>query len=135
MMQIIKIMQSQDIPCIPHVLMSDVLEKTCANTNFSLLWHPLILWDFMLKFFGTYYGSLRGRIEAIFQLSIPIYSFENDDVYDCQDNIDKNGIMKDKKEDVENSTNFGRNVDNTFIQPLRITQSSIEEYILAIGKL
>ena len=36
----------------------------------------------MLQFLGTYYGPFRDGIEDMFELSLPINPFENDDVYD-----------------------------------------------------
>ena len=47
-----------------------------------------ISWGVILGFLGTYYGSLRGGIGTMFELSIPIGPFENGHVHDCEDNID-----------------------------------------------
>ena len=80
----------------------------------------------MLEFFGTYYGSLRSEIEVIFELSVPINPFENDDVYECGDNIDNIHILKDKKEDIGNAANISRDIDNVSTQSSRQIQPSIE---------
>jgi len=40
-----------------------------------------ILWGVMLEFLGAYYGSLRGGIKAMFELSIPIDPFKDGHVY------------------------------------------------------
>ena len=49
----------------------------------------------MLEFFGRYYGSLRGGIEAIFELNISINSLENGDIYDCRYHKDNSNFMED----------------------------------------
>jgi hypothetical protein len=86
----------------------------------------------MLEFFGTYYGSLRGGIENIFELSVSINPLENDDVYEGRDYIDNSNFMEDTDKDMADSTIFGRDIDNTPIERLRQIQSSIERCLLAI---
>ena len=80
-----------------------------------------IPWDVMLEFLGTYYGSLRGGIEAMFELNIPINPFEDGDVHEYEDNIDNTHILKDKEEDMGDATNIRRDIDNVSIQSLRQT--------------
>ena len=57
-----------------------------------------ISWGVILEFFGTYYGSLRSGIEAMFELSVPINPFEDGDVHDCSDNMDNTHILENKNE-------------------------------------
>ena len=94
-----------------------------------------IPWGVMLEFLGTYYGSLCGGIEAMFELSVPINPFEDGGVHECGDNIDNTDILEDKEEDMGDATNIGGDIDNVSTQPLRQTQPSIEGCLLAIQKL
>jgi hypothetical protein len=86
----------------------------------------------MLKFLGTYYRSLRGEIENIFELSVLINSLENDDLYEGRYYIDNSNFMENTDKDMVNSTIFGRDVESTTIEHLRQTQPSIERCFLAI---
>ena len=94
-----------------------------------------IQWGVVLEFPGTYYGGFRGGIEVMFELSVPINPFKDGDVHEYEDNIDNIHILEDKEEDMEDSTNIGRNIDYVSTQPLRQTQPSIEGCVLAIKKL
>ena len=94
-----------------------------------------ISWGVMLEFLGTYYGSLRGGIEAMFELSVPINPFEDGDIHDYEDDIDNTHILEDIEENMEDATNFGGDIDNASTQPARQTQPSIEGCLLVIEKL
>ena len=139
--------QSQDIPGRWY----DVIDPYTSYASCSCEWcirgnmckHQLAIikastdipWGVMLEFLGTYYGSLRGGIEAMFELSIPINPFEDGGVHECGDNIDNTDILEDNEEDMEDATNIGGDIDNVSTQPLRQTQPSIEGCLLAIQKL
>ena len=95
-----------------------------------------ISWGVILEIFGTCYGSLRGGIGTLFELNIPIGSFENGHVRNCEDNIDNsNDIMEDKENDIEDITNIDGDIHCTCIEPLKQIQSSIEGCLLAIQEL
>ena len=89
----------------------------------------------MLEFFSTYYGYLRGEIEAMFELSVSINSFEDGDVDKCRDNINNTHILKDHEENMGDATNIGGDIDNVSIQLLRQTQPFKEGCLLVIENL
>ena len=60
-----------------------------------------ISWGVILEFFGSYYGSLRGEIDVIFELNVSINPFEDGDVDHCQHNIDNTHILEYKEEDMD----------------------------------
>ena len=95
-----------------------------------------ISWGVILEFFGTCYESLRGGIGIMFELNIPIGSFENGHVRDSEDNIDNNNdVIEVKKNDIEDITNIDGDIHCTCIELLKQIQSSIKGCLLAIQKL
>ena len=90
-----------------------------------------ISWDDMLEFLGTYYGSLRGGLEAMFEHNVPIDPFEDLD-------------GDEDEEDVEDITNtnynfvpqdFDGSSTSTHVDGLRQTQPSIEGSLQVLDKL
>ena len=75
-----------------------------ASTNIS--------WGVMLEFIGTYYESLCGEIEAMFELDVSIKPPEDGDVYEGKDYIDNSNFMKDTDKDMVDVTILGRDVNN-----------------------
>ena len=94
-----------------------------------------IPWDVMLEFFSRYYGYLQGEIEAMFELSVSINSFEDGNVDKCRDNINNTHILKDHEENMGDATNIGGDIDNVSIQLLKQTQPFKEGCLLVIENL
>lgn len=54
----------------------------------------------------------------MFELNVPINSFEDGNIYDYGDNIDNTYIRKVKEEEIMDVIIIGENMDNTPIQHL-----------------
>ena len=68
---------------MPYTLVSGVIGKNMCKHQLAITKASAnIPSGVMLQFLGTYYGSFRDGIEDMFELSLPINPFENDDVYD-----------------------------------------------------
>ena len=78
--------------CIGENMCKHQLAIIKASTNIPL--------GVMLELFGTYYESLRGGIEVMFELSVPINPFEDDGVHEYGNNINNPHILEDKEEDM-----------------------------------
>ena len=75
-----------------------------------------ISWGVILEFFSSYYGSLRGEIDVIFELNVSINPFEDGDVDHCRHNIDNTHILEYKEEDMDDATNIGGDINNVSTQ-------------------
>ena len=72
------------------------------------------LWSTILEYLGTYYGSLRGGLEALMQHRIVLDPFEDlsNDTNDEDDDND-NGDDPNSGEHVKNISKSLENVDNS----------------------
>ena len=77
-----------------------IRENICKHDLTIIKASTDIPWGVIMELLGTYYGSLHGEIEAMFELNVLINPFEDGDVHECGDNIDNTHILEDKKEDM-----------------------------------
>ena len=80
------------------------------------------------EFLGTYYGSLRGGIETMFELNVSINSRKYDDVYEGRNYIDNSNFVENSDKNMLDATIIGRDIDSISIELLRQTQPFIEIY-------